>query len=98
MTTIALFHAPPDATWRQVTSATAANTLPSTDFAASVWIEELIALIQQAIAEDDDEDLRRIREDEILRRVPYLKAAGLFEVFHIAHPALRAMIEDHLQR
>jgi hypothetical protein len=38
---------------------------------------------------------RSLQPDEVLRRVPYLRAAGLFDIFQIAHPALRAMIEDH---
>jgi len=65
------------------------------DFTASIWIEEFIAYAQRALAAEDDEDERRLCEDEVLRRVPYLRAAGLFDIFQIAHPALRAMIEDH---
>ncbi len=67
----------------------------ASDFAAAAWIQEFVDLSQQAIAEVDDEDMRRHYEDELLRRVPYLRAAGVFEVFQVAHPALRAMIEDH---
>jgi len=65
------------------------------DFTASIWIEEFIAFAQRALAAEDDEQERRLCEDEVLRRVPYLRAAGLFDIFQIAHPALRAMIDDH---
>jgi hypothetical protein len=65
-----------------------------TAFAALIWVEEFIALAQRALAAEDDEHERRLCEDELLRRVPYLRAAGVFEVFEIRHPALRAMIDD----
>lgn len=63
-------------------------------YTALIWVEEFIALAQRALAAEDDEHERRLCEDELLRRVPYLRAAGMFEVFEIRHPALRAMIED----
>lgn len=53
------------------------------------WIEAFSELAQMAIAEEDDERLRRGYEDELLRR-----AAGLFDVVEIRHPALRAMLDD----
>lgn len=65
-----------------------------TAFTALIWIEEFVALAQRALAAEDDEQERRVCEDELLRRVPYLRAAGVFEVFEIRHPALRAMIDD----
>lgn len=65
------------------------------DFAALAWIEEFAALALRALAAEDDERERSRCEDELLRRVPYLRAAGVFEVFQIADPALRAMIADH---
>lgn len=67
------------------------------DFTASIWIEEFIDFAQRALAAEDDEQERRRCEDEVLRRVPYLRAAGLFDIFQIAHPALRAMIDDHVR-
>ncbi|WP_291191122.1 hypothetical protein [Dokdonella sp.] len=63
-------------------------------FTALIWIEEFVALAQRALAAEDDEQERRLCEDELLRRVPYLRAAGVFDVFEVRHPALRAMIED----
>jgi hypothetical protein len=63
-------------------------------YTALIWVEEFIALAQRALDAEDDEHERRLCEDELLRRVPYLRAAGVFEVFEIRHPALRAMIED----
>ncbi len=65
------------------------------EFAALIWLEEFIALAQSALAAEDDEQERRRCEDALLRRVPYLRAAGLFDVFEIAHPALRAMVHAH---
>jgi len=63
-------------------------------YAAMGWIEEFSALARLAIDEDDDEALRRGYEDELLRRAAYLRAAGLFDVVEIRHPALRAMLDD----
>lgn len=65
-----------------------------TSFTALIWMEEFVGLAQRAIAAEDDEQERRRCEDELLRRVPYLRAAGVFDVFQIRHPALRAMIDD----
>lgn len=66
-----------------------------TEFTALIWLEEFIALAQRALAAEDDEQERCRCEDALLRRVPYLRAAGLFDVFEIADPALRAMVHAH---
>lgn len=63
-------------------------------YAALGWIEEFSELARLAIDEEDDEALRRRYEDELLRRAAYLRAAGLFDVVEIRHPALRAMLAD----
>ena len=63
-------------------------------YAALGWIEEFSDLARLAIDEEDDEGLRRRYEDELLRRAAYLRAAGLFDVVEIRHPALRAMLAD----
>lgn len=63
-------------------------------FVALAWIEDFVTLAQQALASDDDEDERRRCEDELLKRVPYLRAAGVFEMFEIRHPALRSMVDE----
>ena len=63
-------------------------------YIAMGWIEEFTELARLAISEDDDEHLRRSYEDEVLRRAVYLRAAGLFDVMEIRHPALRAMFDD----
>jgi len=63
-------------------------------YAALGWIEEFTELARLAIDEEDDEVLRRGYEDELLRRAVYLRAAGLFDVMDIRHPALRAMLDD----
>ncbi|PBJ82008.1 hypothetical protein CMZ84_12635 [Lysobacteraceae bacterium NML93-0399] len=63
-------------------------------YAAMGWIEEFTELARLAIAEEDDEALRRGYEDALLKRVVYLRAAGLFDVVEIRHPALRAMLDD----
>jgi len=58
------------------------------------WIEEFSELARLVIDEEDDEDLRRRYEDALLQRAVYLRAAGLFDVMEIRHPALRAMLDD----
>ena len=63
-------------------------------YAAMGWIEEFSELARLAIDEEDDEVLRRRYEDELLKRAVYLRAAGLFDVVEIRHPALRAMLDD----
>lgn len=71
------------------------NSPASADaYAALGWIEEFSELARLAIDEEDDESLRRRYEDELLRRAAYLRAAGLFDVVEIRHPALRAMLAD----
>ncbi len=67
---------------------------PAEGLAALTWIGALVRLVARALDEKDDETLRRIYEDEILRRVGVLRAAGLFDVFQIVDPALRAMVDD----
>lgn len=63
-------------------------------YAAIAWIEAFCELAHMAIGEEHDEALRRSYEDELLRRAVYLRAAGLFDVMQIRHPALRAMVDD----
>ncbi|MCD9031078.1 hypothetical protein LDO32_04950 [Luteimonas sp. Y-2-2-4F] len=63
-------------------------------YAALAWIEEFVRMARSAIEEEDDEALRRRYEDEVLRRAAFLRAAGLFDIVRIDHPALRAMVED----
>lgn len=62
--------------------------------AAMGWIEAFTELARLAIDEEDDEVLRRSYEDALLRSAVYLRAAGLFDVMEIRHPALRAMLDD----
>lgn len=63
-------------------------------YAAMGWIEEFSELARLAIDEEDDEVLRARYENELLKRAVYLRAAGLFDVVEIRHPALRAMLDD----
>ncbi len=72
----------------------ARSTAATDAYAALGWIEEFSALVRLALDEDDDEVLRRRYEDEILRRAAYLRAAGLFDIVEVRHPALRAMLRD----
>lgn len=44
-----------------------------------------------------DETLRRRLENEVLQLAEPLHAAGVFKLVHIAHPAISAMVNDHLQ-
>ncbi|MET0328304.1 MAG: hypothetical protein ABW163_06005 [Luteimonas sp.] len=79
-----------------VSPAAASSVQPAVPdaYAAMGWIEEFSDLARMAIDEEDDETLRRRYEDELLRRAVYLRAAGLFDVVQIRHPALRAMLDD----
>ncbi|MEN5117188.1 hypothetical protein ABE488_07625 [Luteimonas sp. TWI662] len=71
-----------------------ANVTAADAYAALSWVEQFVELARLAIDEDDDEALRRRYEDELLRRAVYLRAAGLFDVMQIRHPALRALVAD----
>ncbi|KLJ02916.1 hypothetical protein [Luteimonas sp. FCS-9] len=71
-----------------------ARTAAPDAYAALSWVEEFVELARLAIDEHDDEVLRRRYEDEVLRRAVYLRAAGLFDIVQIRHPALRAMVAD----
>jgi len=51
----------------------------------------------QELLDSTDEQNRRELETEVLKLAVPLQAAGVFEVLSIAHPALAAMVRDHLE-
>ncbi len=54
-----------------------------------------VARLRQLLAAGDERTRRRLEQDVLDLAVP-LQATGLFEVMHIAHPPLAAMVADHL--
>lgn len=61
---------------------------------ALAWLEAFASLVQETLAEEDDEQLRTRYENELLRRAAWLRATGLFDVMQVKDPALRAMLDD----
>ncbi|WP_460931144.1 hypothetical protein [Oleiagrimonas citrea] len=49
-----------------------------------------------ALQNAKDESARRRSEQALLTLAASLKNAGVFELIHIAHPAIAAMVRDHL--
>jgi hypothetical protein len=42
------------------------------------------------------EAVRRAVESRVLRLLPVLRALGVFELFELRHPAMRAWLEDEM--
>lgn len=70
-------------------SSSSPATMPAKDLARFVTrVRELL--------DATDESTRRQLENEVLDLAATLHAAGMFEILHIAHPALATMVRDHL--
>lgn len=54
-----------------------------------------VTRVRELLVAADETDRRRLEADVLALAAP-LQASGLFEVLHIAHPAVAAMVADHL--
>lgn len=60
-------------------------------------IEAFLACAYQMLDPDTPEAARRAMEPRLLALLPTLRALGVFELFELRHPALRAWLEDEMR-
>jgi len=65
--------------------------------AESVSLEAFVACAHQMLDPNTPETSRRSLEPRLLAMLPTLRALGVFELFEVRHPALRAWLEDEMQ-
>lgn len=75
------------------------TTSPGMDAAIPPRCLDMVQFVTCArgLLDATDEQSRRELETEVLKLAVPLHAAGVFEVLNIAHPALAAMVRDHLE-
>ncbi|GAB2539124.1 hypothetical protein [Rhodanobacter koreensis] len=64
--------------------------------AAASPVEAFIACAHQMLDPATPEAVRRAMEPRLLAQLPALRALGVFELFEIRDPALRAWLADEL--
>lgn len=60
-------------------------------------IEAFLACAYQMLDPNTPEAARRAMEPRLLALLPTLRALGVFELFELRHPALRAWLEDEMR-
>jgi len=60
-------------------------------------IEAFMACAYQMLDPDTPETARKAMEPRLLALLPVLRALGVFELFELRHPALRAWLEDEMR-
>lgn len=55
-----------------------------------------VACAHQMLDPATPETVRRAVEPQLLAQLPALRALGVFELFELRHPALRAWLQDEL--
>ncbi|WP_243040498.1 hypothetical protein [Dyella sedimenti] len=68
---------------------------PSADLTAAP-LEAFVAYAHQMLDPATPEAVRRSVEPRLLALLPTVKALGMFELFELRHPALRAWLADEL--
>lgn len=71
-----------------------AHALPSGATEESLMVL-FVARLRELLGATDEGDRQRLESELLALAVP-LQAAGLFDLLHIAHPAVAAMVADHL--
>ena len=59
-------------------------------------LEAFVACAHQMLDPTTPEVARRAIEPRLLAQLPVLRALGIFELFELRDPALRALLEDEL--
>ena len=59
-------------------------------------LEAFVAYVHQMLDPATPETLRQSIEPRLLALLPTVRALGLFELFELRHPALRAWLEDEM--
>ena len=75
--------------------------MPKTDpssppFSALSPLETFVACAHQMLDVATPESTRRAMEPRLLAQLPVLRALGIFELFELRDPALRAWLTDEL--
>jgi hypothetical protein len=60
-------------------------------------IEAFVACAHQMLDPGTPEATRRAMEPRLIALLPALRALGVFELFELRHPALRAWMNDEMQ-
>lgn len=60
-------------------------------------IEAFVACAHQMLDPDTPEAVRRATEPRLVALLPALRALGVFELFELRHPALRAWVQDEIR-
>ena len=72
-------------------------TLPSTvPVPAHAPLDVFVACAHQMLDPATPEAVRRTLEPRLLAQLPALRALGVFDLFVLRHPALRALVADEL--
>jgi hypothetical protein len=64
--------------------------------AAPATLEAFVACAHQMLDPATPENVRRGLESRLLAQLPVLRALGVFELFQLRDPALRAWLDDEL--
>lgn len=64
--------------------------------AAAPPLATFVACAHQMLDPATPETVRRAIEPRLLALLPALRALGVFDLFHIRHPALRNLVRDEL--
>ncbi|MHB1056989.1 MAG: hypothetical protein ACYC0F_03775 [Rhodanobacter sp.] len=64
--------------------------------AAASPLATFVACAHQMLDPATPEAVRRAMEPRLLAQLPALRALGVFELFELRHPALRAWLDDEL--
>jgi len=59
-------------------------------------LETFVACAHQMLDPATPESVRRAMEPRLLAQLPALRALGVFELFELRNPALRAWLDDEL--
>jgi hypothetical protein len=60
-------------------------------------LEAFVACVHQMLDPATPEQLRRAMEPRLLAQLPALRTLGVFELFELRDPALRAWLTDELE-
>jgi len=60
-------------------------------------LEAFVACAHQMLAPETPEAARQALEPRLVALLPALRALGVFELFELRHPALRAWLEDEMR-
>lgn len=72
------------------------NLLPMKPQASASPLQTFVACAHQMLDPMTPEPVRRAMEPRLLAQLPSLRALGVFELFEVRHPGMRAWLADEL--